>query len=98
MDDRKSLQAPVDRGSALIAAAILGGALVLSWGMSGSQPRYQLAGSGETVVRMDTDSGELLACTRQGCSQVRPPDRAKTLGIIGMKIGDSKEKLAGPEQ
>ena len=98
MDAQKSSQVPVDRGSALSAAAILGGALVLSWGMSGSEPRYQLAGSGDTVVRMDTDSGELLACNPHGCSQIQPPDRAKTFGMVGIGIGDSKKKLAAPDQ
>lgn len=34
------------RGSAMIAAAIVGAALILSWGMSGSQQRYQVAGGG----------------------------------------------------
>ena len=48
------------RGSAFIAAAILGAAMILSWGGS-DEPRYQLASSGDGVVRMDTDSGEMIA-------------------------------------
>lgn len=66
-----------DRGRMLIAAAIIGSAFVLSWGMSISQPHYQLAASGDMIARMDTDSGELIACNRQGCVRLQPPDREK---------------------
>ena len=58
-----------DRGSILIAASVIGAALILSWGMSSSAPRYQLAASGDTVVRMDADSGELIACNQQRCAR-----------------------------
>jgi hypothetical protein len=85
-----------DRGSGIIAAAIVGAALILSWGMSGSEPRYQLAASGDAVVRMDTDSGEMIACTAQRCSRVQPPDRARTLGPLTVEIGDSDEPKALP--
>src|SRR5262245_60929626 len=51
-----------NKGPAIIAAAIVGAALILSWGNSQSEPRYQIASSGDGVVRMDTDSGELIAC------------------------------------
>jgi hypothetical protein len=53
--------------------------------MSNSAPRYQLAGSGGSVVRMDTDSGELIACDKQGCVEVQEPDRAKTFEALGLK-------------
>jgi hypothetical protein len=89
-DDRR------DRGSGIIAAAIVGAALILSWGMSRSEPRYQLASSGEAVIRMDTDSGELIACNTQRCSQVQPPDRAKTFGPLTVEIGDSQQPKALP--
>ncbi len=89
-DDRR------DRGSAFIAAAILGAALILSWGKSNSEPRYQLASSGDAVVRMDTDSGELIACTAQRCSRVQPPDRARTFGPLTVEIGGDAEKKALP--
>ena len=85
-DDRR------DRGSALIAAALLGSALIISWGMSSSGPRYQLAGSGDAVIRMDTDSGELIACNAQRCSRVEPPDRAKTFGPLTVEIGGEKDE------
>lgn len=87
-----------DRGSALIAAAIVGAALILSWGMSGSEPRYQLASSAGAIVRMDTDSGEMVACNAQRCNRIQPPDRAKTFGPLTVEIGDSKEqgKLPAP--
>ena len=79
-----------NRGSTIIAAAILGAALIMSWGMSKSEPRYQLASSGAAVVRMDTDSGKMIACTAQRCSRVQPPDRAKTFGPLTVEIGDSE--------
>ena len=86
-----------DRGSVLIAASVIGAALILSWGMSSSAPRYQLAASGDTVVRMDTDSGELIACNQQRCARVEPPDRAKTFGPLTVKIGSGdKAALSAP--
>src|SRR5262245_55384100 len=84
-DDRRN------RGSAIIAAAILGAALILSWGMSGTQQRYQLASAGGAVVRMDTDSGEMIACNIQRCSRIQPPDRAKIFGPLTVEIGDSED-------
>jgi hypothetical protein len=88
-----------DRGSVLIAASVIGAALILSWGMSSSAPRYQLAASGDTVVRMDTDSGELIACNQQRCARVEPPDRAKTFGPVTVQYPSKAEPaLPAPEQ
>jgi len=89
-DDRR------DRGSTIIAAAIVAAAFILSWGVSGDEPRYQLASSGDGVVRMDTDSGEMIACNAQRCSRVQPPDRAKTFGPLTVEIGDDEEQKAPP--
>ena len=55
---------------------------------------YRVA-SGDTVVRMDTDSGELIACNRQRCARVEPPDRAKTFGPLTVQF-DSKPENALP--
>ena len=85
-----------DRGPGIIAAAIVGAALILSWGMSRSETRYQLASAGGAVVRMDTDSGELIACNAQRCNRIEPPDRAKTFGPLTVEIGDDAEKKAPP--
>lgn len=85
-----------DRGSAILAAAIVGAALILSWGMSKSEPRYQIASSEGAVVRMDTDSGEMIACTAQRCSRVQPPDRARTFGPLTVEIGGSENQAKGP--
>ena len=85
-----------DRASGIIAAAIVGAALILSWGMSKSEPRYQLASSQGAVVRMDTDSGEMIACNAQRCTRVQPPDRAKTFGPLTVEIGDSEEPPKPP--
>ena len=76
---------------ALIAGAIVAAALILSWGWSGSAPKYQLAGSGSGVVRMNTDSGELIACNQQRCTRVEPPDRAKTLGPLTVQFRSKPE-------
>jgi hypothetical protein len=89
-DDRR------DRGMAIIAAAILGAALILSWGMPGSESRYQLASSNGIVFRMDTDSGEMIACDAQRCSRIQPPDRARTFGPLTIDVQDSAEPKALP--
>jgi len=92
MDEPRGQRGSSDRGSALIAAAIVAGAIILSWGMSGSAPRYELAGAGATIVRMNADSGEMIACDMQRCARIQPPDRAKTLGIFRLEIGGKDEK------
>ena len=89
-DDRRD-----HRGSAFIAAAILGAAMILSWG-GPDEPRYQLASSGDGVVRMDTDSGEMIACNAQRCNRVQPPARARSFGPVTFEIGDDEEKKAPP--
>ena len=85
-----------DRGPGIIAAAIVGAALILSWGMSGSESRYQLASAGDAVVRMDTDSGELIACNPQRCDRIEPPARAKTFGPLTVEIGDDEQNKPLP--
>ncbi|MGH6728903.1 MAG: hypothetical protein ACREBK_02020 [Sphingomicrobium sp.] len=96
MDDRKPPQPPADRGRALIAAAIIGGALVLSWGMGREEPRYQLVGAGDTIVRMSNDSGEMIACNQQGCTQVQAPDRAQVLGPLRIETRAKVKKVEAP--
>ena len=99
MDEPRPPQSRADRGSVLIAASVIGAALILSWGMSSSEPRYQLAASGDTVVRMDTDSGELIACNQQRCARVKPPARAKTFGPLTVQYPSKPEQaLPAPEQ
>lgn len=89
-EDRKA------RGPAIIAAAIVGAALILSWGISKDEPRYQITSSGDGVVRMDSDSGEMIACNAQACRRIEAPDRAKTFGPLTVEIGDDAEKKAPP--
>jgi hypothetical protein len=84
------------KDSAIIAVAIVGAALILSWGISKDEPRYQIASSGDGVVRMDTDSGEMIACNGQGCRRIEPPSRAKTFGPLTIEVGDDAEKKAPP--
>lgn len=90
-----------DRGSAMIAGAIVLSALILNFGFSSATPRYQLVASSGSVVRMDNDSGEMLACNLQGCRQVQPPDRARTLRSVTNLIGaaepdDQPKQLPAP--
>ena len=89
-DDRR------DRGPGMIAAAIVGAALILSWGLSRSEPRFQIASAGDAVVRMDTDSGELIACNAQRCNRIEPPMRAKTFGPLTVEIGDDGDNKTLP--
>jgi hypothetical protein len=91
-------QPPVNRfsGSGPIALAIVAAALILAWSGGGDEPRYQLAASGSAVYRMDTDSGEIIACTERGCARVEAPDRAKTLGAIELRLPGGREPE--PEQ
>jgi hypothetical protein len=99
MDAPQPPRGGTDRGPMLIAAAIVSGALILSWGMSSSEPRYQLAGAGDMVVRMNTDSGELIACNQQRCARIEAPDRAKTLGPFTLELGTrDKPALPAPEE
>ena len=77
-----------DRGNTIIAVAIVLGAMVLGWSSKNDGPRYQLAGSGSAVVRMDSDSGEMIACDKAGCNRIQLPDRSKTLGPLTVQIGD----------
>ena len=58
-------------GNVLVAAAIVCGALILSWRSPTSEPRYQLAASGSAIVRLDTESGALIACDLQTCHQIQ---------------------------
>lgn len=84
------MASPIDSrsgGNALIAVAIVAAAFIVSWGGSGDQPRYQLTASDSAAYRMDTDSGELIACVPTGCTRVEAPDRAKTLGPFSLSIG-----------
>jgi hypothetical protein len=98
MVDPKPSRGPADRGNAIIALAIVGAAFIISWGMSSSEPRYQLAGAGDTIVRLDTDSGELIACNQQRCARVEPPDRAKTFGPLTVQFqSDPERSLPKPE-
>jgi hypothetical protein len=83
------------QGPGIVAAAIVAAALIVSWALPDG-PRYQLAGSGSAVFRMDTDSGEVIGCDMQQCRRVQAPDRAKTLGAISLQLGGSKDKPAIP--
>lgn len=77
-----------ERGPTIIAAAIVVSALVLGWSLKDDGPRYQLAGSGTSVVRMNSDSGEMIACDKASCNRIQLPDRARTFGPLRVEFGD----------
>ena len=89
-------RSPAERGFTLIAAAIVAASLVIYWGMP-EAPRYQLAASGSAIVRLDTDSGEMMACDTQRCARIMAPDRAKTIGAITIQRGKPTEQLPPPK-
>lgn len=68
--------------NALLAASIICGSLILSWGSPSSVPHYQLAASGAAIVRLDTRSGALIACDLQACHQIQPATPKQTLNPI----------------
>jgi hypothetical protein len=78
------------QGSGAIAAAIVVAALILAWG-SPKEPRFQIAGSGNGFVRLDTDSGELIACDLQQCRRIEEPLRAKTWGPFKGMVGQQNQ-------
>jgi hypothetical protein len=76
--------------NALLAGAMVAAAAIISWGGT-DEPRYQLASSDSAVYRMDTDSGEVIACVPSSCRRVELPDRAKSFGPFSFSIGGGKE-------
>jgi hypothetical protein len=84
-------------GNGLLAAAIVAAALIISWSSSGSEPRYQLAATDNGVVRMDTDSGAMIACDLLRCRPIEAPARAKTFGPLKVLV-DSDEPKPAVEQ
>jgi hypothetical protein len=94
MSEGRSMEQPGDNrfaGSGPIALAIVVAAFILSLGSDRDEPRYQLAASGTAVFRMDSDSGEMIACTERGCARVEAPDRSKTLGAIELRLPGGRE-------
>jgi hypothetical protein len=87
----------ITSGNGLLAAAIVAAALIISWSSGGSEPRYQLAATDNGVVRMDTDSGALIACDLQRCRPIESPARAKTFGPLRVVV-DSDEPKSAAEQ
>jgi hypothetical protein len=82
MNNSISSDQAANRHSVLIAGSILGAALILSWGMPRSTPKYQLAASGDMVVRLNTESGVMFVCNSQRCTRVEPTRQAKSWGPL----------------
>jgi len=88
-----------NRHSFLIAGSILGAALILSWGMPRSTPKYQLAASGDTIVRMNTESGAMIACNPQRCARVELPRHSEKFGPVTIEHEPKAEPaLPKPQQ
>ena len=85
-----------ERGRTLIAAAIVAASLIVYWGMP-EAPRYQIAASGTAVIRLDNDSGEMIACDVQRCTRIMAPDRAKTIKLFEGGAGKSPPALPPPQ-
>ena len=82
MSNHISPDQAANRNSVLIAGSIVAAALILSWGMPRSTPKYQLAASGEMIVRLNTESGILMVCNPQRCSRVEPGRHSESFGPI----------------
>jgi len=89
MNNHISPDQAANRHSVLIAGSILGAALILSWGMPRSTPKYQLAASGDTIVRMNTESGTMIACTPQRCARVELPSHSEKFGPVTIEHGST---------
>src|SRR3982751_4824392 len=84
-------------GNGVIAASIVLAALIVSWALP-SAPRYQLAASGSAIVRMDNDSGEIIACDLQACRQIREPDRAHAHNMATQIISNMRGNMEPKQQ
>ena len=91
MADRDTGRMP--QGNGVIDAAIVVAALIFTWGSPNKEPRFQIAGSGNGVVRLDTDSGEMLACDMQGCRRIELPMRAKTWGPFKVVVNNVENNV-----
>jgi len=96
MADRNNGRLP--QGNGVIAAGIVIAALILAWGSPSKEPRFQIAGSGNGVVRLDTDSGEMLACDMQGCRRIELPMRTKIWGPVTLQVGDDRKSPQQQQQ
>jgi hypothetical protein len=96
MSNQISSDQAANRHSVLIAGAIVGAALILSWGMPRSTPKYQLAASGDLIVRLNTESGVMIACTPQRCARVATPRHGESFGPLTIEH-DSKAVPALPK-
>lgn len=68
--------------TSLLAAAIIFGALILTWNSSTPAPHYALAASGNAIVRLDTESGAMISCDQQICHQIEAAAPSKTLNPL----------------
>jgi hypothetical protein len=64
--------------------------------MPGSGPHYQVAATSTAVARLDTDSGEIIACDASHCTRLTEPDRAKTLRLFNGSAARQQPALPPP--
>ena len=96
MDNHISPDQAANRHSVLIAGSVIAAALILSWGMPRSTPKYQLAASGDMIVRLNTESGILMVCNQQRCTRVEPGNHSESFGPITIEH-DGKAAPALPK-
>ena len=91
MNNHISPDQAANRNSVLIAASVVAAALILSWGMPRSTPKYQLAASGDRIVRLNTESGVLMVCDPQRCTRVEPGRHSESFGPITIEHDEKAE-------
>ena len=96
MNNHISPDQAANRHSVLTAGSIVAAALILSWGMPRSTPKYQLATSSGMVVRLNTESGVMFVCTQQRCTRVEPSRHSQSFGPITIEH-DGKAEPALPK-
>lgn len=83
------------RGTGAIALAIVAASIILSFSSwTAAPPRYQIAAANGVIVRLDTDSGALLACELERCRQVQPPARAAVLNPLNNIVRNIEGRTA----
>lgn len=83
--------------NALLAGAIVCGALILSWGAPTSKPHYEIASSGTAIVRLDTESGAMIECDLQACHQIQAPAPAHTGNPVTNVFNNVRSKVEQKE-
>lgn len=79
--------------NALLAGAIVCGALILSWRAPTSEPHYQIASSGNAIVRLDTENGAMIECDLHACHPIQVAAPAQTANPVTNVFNNVRSKL-----